>query len=209
MRQGPRPGRPVLYRWRALLYGLLPEKTPGELLRAVRKQNGHDFYFTEDLGHHHKCFQRPSDEAVLSARNGSVWLGTDRAFALAQQGGPDMADRIREDIMRNTLHWVLDNWNWEKTWGWDHPMTAMCATRLGEPDIAVKVLLSDLRTNTYLLSGHNYQDSRLRLYLPGNGGLLSAVALMCAGWDGCKEKNPGFPKDGNWDVRWEGILPMP
>ena len=63
------------------------------------------------------------------------------------------------------------------------------------------------RTNTYLVSGHNYQDQRLRLYLPGNGGLLTAVALMCAGWDGCKEKNPGFP--AGWDVEWEGLLPMP
>ena len=138
-----------------------------------------------------------------------IRLTSDHMSVLGALGVFPKCPLVREDIMRNTLHWVLDNWNWEKTWGWDHPMTAMCATRLGEPDIAVKVLLSDLRTNTYLLSGHNYQDSRLRLYLPGNGGLLSAVALMCAGWDGCKEKNPGFPKDGNWDVRWEGILPMP
>ena len=138
-----------------------------------------------------------------------IRLTSDHMSVLGALGVFPKCPLVREDIMRNTLHWILDNWNWEKTWGWDHPMTAMCATRLGEPDIAVKVLLSDLRTNTYLLSGHNYQDSRLRLYLPGNGGLLSAVALMCAGWDGCKEKNPGFPKDGNWDVRWEGILPMP
>ena len=27
------------------------------------------------------------------------------------------------------------------------------------------------RTNTYLPNGHNYQDPRLRIYLPGNGGL--------------------------------------
>ena len=62
----------------------------------------------------------------------------------------------------------------------------------------------DKRTNTYLLNGHNYQDGRLRCYLPGNGGLLTAVALMCAGWDGCEVKNPGFPQDGTWDVRWGG-----
>ena len=45
--------------------------------------------------------------------------------------------------------------------------------------------------------------------LPGNGGLLTALALMCAGWDGCTVRNPGFPDDGTWDVRWEGLLPMP
>lgn len=40
--------------------------------------------------------------------------------------------------------------------------------------------------------------------------LLSiAASLMCAGWDGCTVENPGFPKDGTWQVRWEGLRPMP
>ena len=110
-------------------------------------------------------------------------------------------------IMQQTLNWIWKDWNWDKTWGWDYPMVAMCAARLGDKQKAVDALLMDKRTNTYLVSGHNYQDQRLRLYLPGNGGLLTAVALMCAGWDGCKEKNPGFP--AGWDVEWEGLLPMP
>ena len=113
------------------------------------------------------------------------------------------------EIMRNTLHWVLNNWNWDKTWGWDFPMTAMNAARLGEPDKAIEALLTPQRTNTYLPNGHNYQDKRLRCYLPGNGGLLTAVAMMCAGWDGTTTNNPGFPNDGSWNVRWEGLLPLP
>jgi len=116
---------------------------------------------------------------------------------------------IRPDYMKNTLDWIWDNWNWGKTWGWDYPMTAMCAARLGEPDKAVGALLMDKRTNTYLVNGHNYQDSRLRVYLPGNGGLLTAVAMMCAGWDGNTIENPGFPKDGTWDVKWEDLKMMP
>lgn len=116
---------------------------------------------------------------------------------------------VREDYMKNTLHWIWDNWNWGKTWGWDYPMTAMNAARLGEPEKAVGALLMERRTNTYLVNGHNYQDGRLRVYLPGNGGLLTAIAMMCAGWDGCDVKNPGFPKDGNWNVKWEGLHPMP
>jgi ribonuclease R len=66
------------------------------------------------------------------------------------------------------------------------------------------------KKNTYLKNGHNFQTpDRLRIYLPGNGALLTAVAMMCAGWDGCKEPlNPGFPKDGKWDVRWEGLQRM-
>ena len=138
-----------------------------------------------------------------------IRLTSDHMAVLGALGIFPKCPLVREDIMRNTLNWVWDNWNWGKTWGWDYPMTAMCAVRLGEPEMAVKVLLGNKRTNTYLLSGHNYQDARLRLYLPGNGGLLTAVALMCAGWDGCSETNPGFPKDGNWDVRWEGLQPMP
>jgi hypothetical protein len=43
--------------------------------------------------------------------------------------------------------------------------------------------------------------------LPGNGGLLAAVALMCASYDGAKETNPGIPK--NWKAKWEGLQKMP
>lgn len=113
------------------------------------------------------------------------------------------------EILDNTFDWVYDNWNWDKTWGWDYPTTAMCAVRVGEPEKAINALLMDKRTNTYLPNGHNFQDNRLRCYLPGNGGLLTAVALMTAGWDGCETENPGFPKDGTWNVRWEGIKPLP
>ena len=73
-------------------------------------------------------------------------------------------------------------------------MTAMTATRLGLPEKAIDALLMDVTTNTYLNNGHNYQDNRLTIYLPGNGGLLTAVAMMCAGYDGCRTKNPGIPK---------------
>lgn len=116
---------------------------------------------------------------------------------------------INRSVMEKTLNWIAGNWNWPTSWGWDFPMTAMTATRLLQPEKAVDALLMDVQKNTYLPNGHNYQDKRLRLYLPGNGGLLSAVALMCAGWDGCTRRNPGFPDDGNWDVRWEGLQPLP
>lgn len=134
---------------------------------------------------------------------------SDHMAVLGAVGILPMNSLIREDYMKNTLHWVWDNWNWGKTWGWDYPMTAMNAARMGEPEKAVGALLMEKRTNTYLLNGHNYQDGRLRCYLPGNGGLLTAIAMMCAGWDGCEVDNPGFPKDGTWDVRWEGLKSMP
>ena len=148
-----------------------------------------------------------SEDAVDTYKD--IRFTSDHMAVLGAVGILPMNKLIRDDYMKNTLHWVWDNWNWGKTWGWDYPMTAMNATRLGEPEKAVGALLMDKRTNTYLQNGHNYQDGRLRCYLPGNGGLLTAVALMCAGWDGCQVKNPGFPQDGTWDVRWEGLKPMP
>ena len=111
---------------------------------------------------------------------------------------------------RRTLAWVMQHWNWSTTWGWDYGMVAMAAARLGQPSTALDALLIDTQKNTYLKNGHNFQTAdRLRIYLPGNGALLTAVAMMCAGWDGCAQPhNPGFPQDGTWDVRWEGLQRM-
>jgi hypothetical protein len=95
-------------------------------------------------------------------------------------------------------------------WGWDYPMIAMCAARLGQGQIAVDAVLKDVTKNTYLPNGHNYQRGNLPIYLPGNGGLLTTVAMMAAGWDGCTDKHaPGFPDDGQWTVRYEGLKKTP
>ena len=111
-------------------------------------------------------------------------------------------------IMKNTFNLVWDKWTWDDTWGWDFPMTAMTATRLAMPDKAIESILMPIRTNTYLKNGHNYQDNRLRIYLPGNGGVLIAAAIMVAGFDGSADL-PGIPKDGSWKVKHEGLLKMP
>jgi hypothetical protein len=117
---------------------------------------------------------------------------------------------IDQDIMKRTLEHVMQKWDWPSTWGWDYPMLAMTAARLGEPEKAVDALFIESQKNRYLASGHNYQSPRLPLYLPGNGGLLSAVAMMAAGWDGCPERPaPGFPDNGKWNLRWEGLKRMP
>ncbi len=115
----------------------------------------------------------------------------------------EMADR---ETMRRTLKKVMKEWKWADTWGWDYPMTAMTAARLGEGKIAVDALLMETGKNRYLPNGHNYQRPNLPLYLPGNGGLLYAVAMMAGGWQGSpKQKAPGFPADGSWEVRSEGL----
>jgi hypothetical protein len=117
---------------------------------------------------------------------------------------------IEPQVMKRTLDFVLQKWDWPSTWGWDYPVMAMTAARLGEPEKAIDALFVKAQKNRYLTNGHNYQSSRLPLYLPGNGGLLTAVAMMAAGWDGCPENPaPGFPDNGKWNIRFEGLKPMP
>ena len=122
---------------------------------------------------------------------------------------PDMGT-YSPALMSQTLKWTEEHWNWDTTWGWDYGMAAMAAARLGNTDEAINLLLSDKQKNRYLISGHNFQTSdRLRIYLPGNGSLLTAIAMMCAGWDGCTDTfAPGFPHNGKWNVRWEGLNKM-
>ena len=119
-------------------------------------------------------------------------------------------DNIDIEKMQRTLEQVMIAWNWQRTWGWDYPLVAMTAARVGRPDIAIDALLMDVPKNTYLNNGHNYQSDRLPLYLPGNGGLLTAVAMMAAGWDGAPDEYaPGFPRNTGWTVEFEGLQRLP
>lgn len=116
---------------------------------------------------------------------------------------------IEPEIMKNTLERIYKEWQWDTSWGWDFPMCAMSAARLGEGELAVNFLLMDVTKNRYLPNGHNYQDETLTAYLPGNGGLLTAVAMMVAGWHGHEHEHcPGFPKDGSWKINYENIHPI-
>jgi len=126
--------------------------------------------------------------------------------ALGMLPGPG----IEPETMRQTLHWICENWNWPDTWGWDYGMVAMTAARLGEPERAIDALLLDTPKNYYRKNGHNHQRPGLTIYLPGNGALLYATAMMCAGWDGEPNRNaPGFPNNGQWTVRYENLRPAP
>ena len=90
-----------------------------------------------------------------------------------------------EENMQKTLDRANERWGWRRgNWSWNYPSFAMNATRLLRPEIAVRAITMDDRSDL-------------------------AVGMMCAGWDGCEVENPGFPKDGGWDVRWEGLSPMP
>lgn len=116
---------------------------------------------------------------------------------------------VDRDMAHRTVLRVWSTWDWNRCWGWDFPWMAMAAARVGEPQIAVEALLKDAGDrNRYDPRGMNTGGPCP--YLPGNGGLLYAVAMMAAGWDGAPQTQaPGFPTDGSWVVKWEGLKPAP
>jgi hypothetical protein len=87
-------------------------------------------------------------------------------------------------------------------------MMAMAAARVGEPGMAIDALIHPSHKN--LICANGFSRGGPYPYFPANGGLLYAIAMMAAGWDGCPEKaTPGFPADGSWSVKTEGFRMAP
>jgi hypothetical protein len=161
-------------------------------------------------------FADTADKLALPAQKDGVYLAhencpdtfttalffTDHPSMLAMYGVLD-SDKIDTALMSATLDKVLAVWDTESLWGWDFPMMAMTACRLGRFDDAVKLLLMDSPKNTYMPNGHNRQggSAPLPLYLPGNGGLLIAAAMMAAGFG--NKTGSSFPN--GFTVRAEGL----
>ena len=106
-------------------------------------------------------------------------------------------DMVDPEIARASLKKILELWNPKRIWGWDYPWIAMCAVRTGEPELAVQAMLS------CNIDEIGCNDAGSYPYLPANGAILYAAAMMAAGPNG--EDAPGFPKDGKWVVRHENI----
>jgi hypothetical protein len=110
-------------------------------------------------------------------------------------------DGVDLETARRTVEKINKEWQWPNMWGWDYPWSAMAAARVNHPEMALDMLLKDTKQNSYTLNGIN-----AGWYFPGNGGLLYVVAMMAAGWDGAPIRNaPGFPDNGQWVVKWEGL----
>ncbi|AQR75741.1 hypothetical protein [Sphingomonas sp. LM7] len=142
--------------------------------------------------------------------------------------------RVDPATMGRTLAATEAHWDLRQTWGWDFPVMAMTAARLGDPDKAVDWLFRDVPNNRWGVSGmtprvHLEEEKQLvgpaagnagpgpdgpgyaraaETYFPSNGSLLLAVGMMAQGWDGSQGPAPGFPRQG-WKVRAEGITPLP
>ena len=133
--------------------------------------------------------------------------GGDHPDAIGIFGMLPPMDGVDRATARATLEHMVEDWDCIR-WGWDFPWVAMAAARHGLPEFAVEALLLAHEQNRYDERGVNTGGPCP--YLPGNGGLLYAAAMMAAGWDGAPEgEAPGFPDDGSWVVRHEGLKRAP
>ena len=115
-------------------------------------------------------------------------------------------DGVDLPTFKRTLEKVCKEWQFNRIWGWDFPMLAMAAARTGQPALAIDMLMHP--SAGFQFDEHGLATGGPFPYFPSNGALLTAVAMMCGGWDGSEGEAPGFPKDGSWTVRYEGFVPM-
>lgn len=116
-------------------------------------------------------------------------------------------DGVDPQTFVRTLDKIASVWNFDRTWGWDFPMLAMATTRSGNPAMAIDFLLHP--AGGFQFDAHGLATGGPFPYLPSNGALLTAVAMMAAGLDGSSGEAPGFLHDGSWTVRAEGFATMP
>ncbi|MFG6417289.1 hypothetical protein ACG02S_25680 [Roseateles sp. DC23W] len=124
-------------------------------------------------------------------------------------------DKIDIETARRTFHAVHEQRGVDGGWvSWQMGQGALTAARLGEPDRAVAILGNTRAAAHFMPSGYSRRPRDPEgavAYLPTNAAYLMAMGLMAGGWDAAPQgvAAPGFPKDGAWNVRAEGLLPLP
>jgi hypothetical protein len=111
-------------------------------------------------------------------------------------------DRLNMTLFRNTVANVYRTWNASASAGWELPLLAMTAARMGDADRAVGLLLSGgFRSDD---SGLPVGDSRAPSpRLSSSGGLLMVVAMLASGWS----EIPGKHWPRGWSCAAEGFGP--
>ena len=159
----------------------------------------------------HRLAPLPQRDSLYETYEGIDRMWEQYAFehpALIGVLGMLPGDGVDTTVLNRTLDKVVATWNFDRTWGWDFPMLAMAAARTGRPELAVEMLLYD--APGFQFDAHGLATGGPFPYMPSNGALLTAVAMMVGGWDGSgDDEAPGFPDNGLWKVRCEGFQRMP
>jgi hypothetical protein len=104
-------------------------------------------------------------------------------------------ERLNNATFAATLQKVYETWDFAYSYGWDFPLLAMTAARMGDRERAVRWLLDE--NNKFDEVGMPVGGARVPTpYFPASAGLLLAVGMMSGGWDGVEGSL--FPE--SWDV---------
>ncbi|RLL98695.1 hypothetical protein CFD26_107469 [Aspergillus turcosus] len=153
--------------------------------------------------------------AVYQGLNSSWWsdtslIGDPRSLIMLQGILPD-TPAVDAKVALATAKKVWEVWTDDKIRGWGRPVLAINAARVGSPERAI----GHLTAYDYWI----FDDAGFAVrggdggtpppFMPGNAGFLYAVAYMAAGWNGSHDDTPGFPSDGSWVVKHEGLRKAP
>ncbi|GFF70426.1 hypothetical protein IFM60648_03170 [Aspergillus lentulus] len=153
--------------------------------------------------------------AVYQGLNSSWWNDTSltkdpRSLIMLQGILPD-TPAVDAKVALATAKKVWEVWTDDKIRGWGRPVLAINAARVGSPERAI----GHLTAYDYWI----FDDAGFAVrggdggtpppFMPGNAGFLYAVAYMAAGWNGSHGDAPGFPSDGSWVVKHEGLRKAP
>ncbi len=184
-----RLGLPREPRWEAVLKGLAP-------LPTVATDHGELYLEIEGV------------EDIYAEGKGAI--PTSMLLALGYLPATPKLDLA---ITRRTFDLIHARNGVERWVSWQMGQGAATAARLGLPEIAIDILTNRKGPARFMPSGYvrRPRDPEGAVaYLPANSAFLLAVGLMAGGWDGAPHPHtPGFPRDGRWEVRAEGLLPMP
>ncbi|KAL7627086.1 hypothetical protein AAE478_003862 [Parahypoxylon ruwenzoriense] len=84
--------------------------------------------------------------------------------------------------------------------GWGRSVLAINPTRIGNTERAIYHL------RTTATGPAIWSDPSPPPRFPGGGSVLYAIGYVAVGWAGSEGNAPGFPKDGTWVVKHEGLL---
>ncbi|KZM25738.1 uncharacterized protein EKO05_0006052 [Ascochyta rabiei] len=150
--------------------------------------------------------------AVYDGLNNSWWndtklTGDPRSLIMLQGILPD-TPAVDPTVALRTADRVWEVWGDANIRGWGRPVLAINSARIGNPERAI-----------YHLTAYDYwkfDDAGFAIrggdggtpppFMPGNAGFLLAAAYCAVGWQGSNGDAPGFPKDGSWIVKNEGLL---
>ena len=112
---------------------------------------------------------------------------------------PPIPGVVNRTTIANTANRIWESWDFANLYGWDFPLLAMNAARLGNREKTIELLLDDNFEfdDVGMPIGGNRETTP---YFPAAGGLLMAVAMMAGGWDG-DGGDYGFPI--GWEVNVE------